>query len=223
MLKSQELDTTTEQPTGDTRYNILHQNPLRIEYSTLSPEGVKRPLSNGGPIKQQIREAYDAWQKSGGPRVEERETGSGEDKKGSGSISEKGSDGKVRGEEEMAAGGERKSPSVDGKAVKRPLENGGGSQPGAKRVVLEKFLDDDESDRGDGRSTFREGSSVPGGADITQEEKASLSPAIEDIPQSMGGLRETARTEKAVSSQKAKTKGEDRVAVGKRDEGAGVG
>jgi hypothetical protein len=221
VLKSQELDTTTEQPTGDTRYNILHRNPLRIEYSTLSPEGVKRPLSNGGPIKQQIREAYDAWRKSGGARVEHREAGSGEDKKGSGSVSAKGSDEKVRGEEGTV--GECKSPAADRKAVKRPLENGGGSQPGAKRVALEKLPGDGESVRGEGRSTFWEGSSAAGGADIAREEKASSLPTVEDNHQSTGSLRETAGTKKAVSSQKAKTKGEDTGAVGERDEGAGGG
>lgn len=46
------------------RYNILHRNPLRIEYSELSAEGVKTPLSNGEVIKQQIKQAYDAWQQS---------------------------------------------------------------------------------------------------------------------------------------------------------------
>lgn len=58
------LDPETEQPTGVKRYNILHRNPLRIEYSELSAEGVKAPLTNGDVIKQQVKEAYEAWQKS---------------------------------------------------------------------------------------------------------------------------------------------------------------
>eukprot|EP00243_Klebsormidium_subtile_P004171 TRINITY_DN17968_c0_g1_i1.p2 TRINITY_DN17968_c0_g1~~TRINITY_DN17968_c0_g1_i1.p2 ORF type:complete len:160 (-),score=46.13 TRINITY_DN17968_c0_g1_i1:283-762(-) len=58
------LDPETEQPTGVKRYNILHRNPLRIEYAELSADGVKTPLSNGDVIKQQIKQAYEAWQQS---------------------------------------------------------------------------------------------------------------------------------------------------------------
>lgn len=42
----------------------MHRNPLRVEYSSLSAEGVKTPLSNGKVISQQMEEAYKAWQKS---------------------------------------------------------------------------------------------------------------------------------------------------------------
>ncbi|GAQ81254.1 hypothetical protein KFL_000750220 [Klebsormidium nitens] len=59
-----DLDHETEEPTGRKRLNIMHRGPLRVEYSSLSAEGVKTPLSNGKPISQQIEEAYEAWQKS---------------------------------------------------------------------------------------------------------------------------------------------------------------
>jgi hypothetical protein len=152
------LDSATEQPTGDTSYNILHRNPLRIEYSTLSPEGLKRPLSNGGPNKQQIKEAYDAWRRSGSTEVRKGDARSGEDEglrkesekvpqsdEGEMIQGEKVQSEKAQGEKEERAVGEDRSLSAEKKGVKRTLENGGGS-PSLKKVDMEKRSDGDKSE-----------------------------------------------------------------------------
>jgi hypothetical protein len=168
VIEFQELDSATEQPTGDTRYNILHRNPLRIEYSTLSPEGVKRPLSSGGPIKQQIKEAYDAWRRSGSTGVGKGDARSGEDeglRKESENVPQSDEGEMIQGEKVQSenAQGEKAERAVgedrsERKGVKRPLENEGSSHS-HKKVDMEKRSDGDKNDDSEDRSTLGKGDS----------------------------------------------------------------